>query len=234
LIDKGRLMPAENEDVVAANSQFVCADPRNGVALFEFVKPTRVGMVQATDERETLCSLSVAVNPKTEPLFERLCCKVRLDHDYVAHVQVCSKGRGAVAKTEIHRLDFGLALLPALPDRNGAANNGGPSAETAAPPGTARIHGGAGAVAFRPNVVPFGNSTVRLRHAVAGDVAKLFWPSMFNQDTPERTQRQHDEAMYYAPCSICRRNPYQIDVEGPGPKCTGKCQMHTTSDRRAS
>ena len=47
LIDKGLLMPVENDNVLAANSQFVCADPRNGVAVFELVKPTRVGLVQA-------------------------------------------------------------------------------------------------------------------------------------------------------------------------------------------
>ena len=57
------------------------------------------------------------MNPKTEPLFERLHCEVRLDHDYVAHVQIRSQGRGAVAEAEIYRLDFGLAMLPAPSNR---------------------------------------------------------------------------------------------------------------------
>ncbi len=235
LIEKGLLMPVENNSVLAANSQFVCADPRNGVAVFELTKPTRVGLVQATDERETLCSLPVAVNPKTEPLFERLHCEVRLDHDYIAHVQVRSQGRGAVAETEIHRLDFGLAMLPAPSDldADGAASKGASPTKATKPQGTARIHGRGGAVAFRPNIVPFDGRTADLRHAVAGDVAKLVWPSMFNPDAPERTQRQHHEAMYYAPCSVCRRNPYQIDVEGPGPKCTEKCWVRKTQRRLA-
>ena len=225
LIDKGLLMPVENDNVLAANSQFVCADPRNGVAVFELAKPTRVGLVQATDERETLCSLSVAVNPKSEPLFERLHCEVRLDHDYVAHVQIRSLGRGAVAEAEIHRLDFGLAMLPtpSESDAGGATDKAGSSAKAPKPQGTARIHGKAGTVAFRPNIVPFPGNTVNLRHAVAGDVARLFWPDMFNPDAPARTQRQHDEAMYYTPCAMCGRNLYQIEAEGAAEKCGPQC-----------
>jgi hypothetical protein len=235
LIEKGLRMPVENQSVSAANSQFVCADPRNGIAVFEFVKPSRVGLVQATDERETLCSLSVAVNPTTEPLFERLHCEVRLDHDYVAHVQIRSQGRGAVAEAEIHRLDFGLAMLPAPSesDSDGAAAVTGSSPRAAKSQGTARIHGKAGAVAFRPNIVPFDGKTADLRHAVAGDVARIFWPAMFNPDAPERTQRQHEEAMYYTPCSVCGRNAYQIEVEGAGPKCGPRCFQQNARQRLA-
>lgn len=226
LIEKGLLMPVENDNVLAANSQFVCADPRNGVAVFELAKPTRVGLVQATDERETLCSLPVAVNPKSEPLFERLHCEVRLDHDYVAHVQIRSQGRGAVAEAEIHRLDFGLAMLsaPMDSDPNGAATAAGLSFRRAKPNGNARIHGKPGAVAFRPNILPF-DGMANLRHAVAGDVARIFWSSMFNPDAPEATPYQRREALYYTPCAVCRRNLYQIEAEGRVEKCGSQCQL---------
>ena len=232
LIDKGLSMPVENQSVSAANSQFVCADPRNGVAVFEFVKPTRVGLVQADDERETLCSLSVEVNPRTEPLFERLHCEVRLDHDYVAHVQIRSQGRGAVAQAEIHKLDFGLAMLPAPSNSDpvGAVSTT-VSSRAATAHGTVRIRGKAGAVAFRPNIVSFDSKTADLRRAVAGDVARIFWPAMFNPDAPERTQRQYDEAMYYTPCTVCERNKYQIEIEGAGPKCGPWCFRQDTRRR---
>ena len=236
LIDKGLLMPVENDNVLAANSQFVCADPRNGIAVFELAKPTRVGLVQATDERETLCSLPVAVNPKSEPLFERLHCEVRLDHDYVAHVQIRSQGRGAIAEAEIHRLDFGLAMLSPLsdPDGDGATDEAGTSAKAARPQGAARIQGKAGAVAFRPNIVPLDSKAADLRHAVAGDVARIFWAGMFNPDAPEATLRQRREALYYTPCAVCRRNLYQIQVEGPVKQCGPRCYQADSQKRPAS
>lgn len=226
LIHRGLVMPVENQSVLAANYQFVCTDPRNGTAVFEFVKPKRVGLVQPGDDRETLCTVQVDVNPKTEPLFERLHCEVRLDHDYVAHVHVTSVGRGAVAEGEIHRLDFGLEILPtpAEGDADGRGTDaGGSSGEMTRLTGTAPIKGKIGAVAFRPNIASSGEHRGNLRHAVAGDVARKYWPAMFNPDHPEATRRQHDEAMYYIPCAMCGRNLYQIEAEGAAEKCSPQC-----------
>jgi hypothetical protein len=168
-------------------------------------------------------------------LFERLSCEIRLDHDYVAHVRIESKGRGAVSAAEIHDLDFGLALLPALV--SGSTDDIGTSTsaamKAAKPVGTAPIRDRVGAVAFRPNIVSADRDSINLRHTVAGDVARKFWPGMFSADAPDRTPRQHKEAMYYAPCAVCGRNAYQIEVEGAGPKCQSRCFQQAAPRRLA-
>lgn len=216
LVPKGLELPVENQVVGAANRQFVCADPRDGFAAFEFVKPKAVGLVGPDAERETLCVVNVAVNPRTPPLVERLRCEVTIDHDYVAHVHVASNGRGAEIRAEFHRLDFGLAIPPGT----GRAAEGkaldGASTPTAHA-GSARVAGLSRSVAMRPNVMLAGSSDGR--HAVAGDLAFKLWPGMFNPDRPEATPRQRDEHLYYTPCSLCGRSLFQIEDEGLLPMC---------------
>ena len=216
LVPKGLELPVENQVVAAANRQFVCADPRDGFAAFEFVKPKAVGLVGPDAERETLCVVNVPVNAKTYPLVERLHCKVSIDHDYVAHVHVASLGRGAEARTEFHRLDFGLAI----PAGTGQAANwmevDGASPNDV-PSGSAQIIGSRRSVAMRPNVLPTGTSDAR--QAVAGDLAFKLWPGMFNPDRQEATEQQRAEYLYYTPCSLCRRSLFRIQDEGLLPTC---------------
>ncbi len=94
------------------------------------------------------------------------------------------------------------------------------------------MHGYEGVKPTRMSVVQ-ARESADLRHAVAGDVAHIFWPAMFNPDAPERTRRQHEEAMYYTPCSVCGRNAYQIEVEGAGPKCGPRCFQQNARQRLA-
>jgi len=68
-VERGLQLPVENQIIRAANHQFVCADPRNGVAVFEFMKPKGVGLIPPSGEREVLCEVTVPVNPNTAPLF---------------------------------------------------------------------------------------------------------------------------------------------------------------------
>lgn len=227
LVPKGLELPVENQVIGAANRQFVCADPRDGFATFEFVKPKAVGLVGPDAERETLCVVNVAVNPRTNPLVERLHCEVSIDHDYVAHVHVSSLGRGAEAHTEFHSLDFGLAI----PAGAGRAADGRVRSDAAAatvPAGSARIVGPPRSVAMRPNVLPAGSSNAR--QAVAGDLAFKLWPGMFSPDHPEATPRQRDEHLYYTPCSLCGRSLFQIEEEGLLPTCRpGVCSPRPLS-----
>jgi molecular chaperone DnaK len=216
LVPKGLALPVENQVVAAANRQFVCADPRDGFAAFEFVKPMAVGLVSDDAERETLCIVNVEVNPNTSPLMERLHCEISIDHDYVAHVHVSSRGREAETRAEFHRLDFGLAIPP-----DGSANAKSPLMDDRLPsPGlarSARIVGLKGSVAMRPNIVP--EDSENARHSVAGDLAYRIWPGMFNPDRPEASARQREEHLYYTPCSKCGRKLFQIEQEGPLPIC---------------
>ena len=227
LVPKGLELPVENQVVAAANCQFVCADPRDGIAAFEFVKPMAVGLVGPDAERETLCVVNVPVNPKTTPLLERLQCEVTIDHDYVAHVHVASRGRGAEMRTEFHRLDFGLAIPAGMGQpADGKALDGADA--SFAPVGSARVVGPSGSVAMRPNVLMSGRSDER--HAVAGDLAFKLWPGMFNSSRPEATPRQRDEHLYYTPCSLCGRSLFQIEAEGLLPTCRpGICSPRRVS-----
>jgi molecular chaperone DnaK len=224
LVAAGVQMPVENENLPVAMDQFLCTDPRNGVAVFEVVKPKRVGLIQPTDPRETLCEVQVEVDPKSKPLLERLACEVSIDHDYVAHVTVRSLGRGSESTEEIHRLDFGLALPVGAtqePLKTGSNVQVTTGAGSRGQFGSAPISGVPGAVAFRPNVVftRAGANAAEFRSAVAGDLAQSVWPDMFNADRREATQYQSDEASYYWRCSVCGRTPYQIQSEPPTDLC---------------
>jgi hypothetical protein len=184
--------------------------------VFEFMKPKGVGLTAPSGEREILCEVSVPVNPKTAPLFERLGCEVRIDHDYIGHVRVESRGAGAVREAEFHNLDYGLAL-----PRQGNPENYEPEQPTTPTKrgrstlvGSARILGDAGSIALRPNSVISEDGRPCGREAVAGDLAYETWPEMFRSDRLEATPRQFDEHMYYVPCAICRRTLFQIEQEG--------------------
>jgi hypothetical protein len=116
-----------------------------------------------------------------------------------------------------------MNLGPANDDASGGTEPVASPRRMPTPIGTAQIRGSAGAVAFRPNIVPVEKGTALTRDAVAGDVANKFWPRMFNPDFPEATRRQRDEAMYYVPCAVCGRNLFQIETEGPVAGCGAKC-----------
>lgn len=110
LVDANLRLPVENESVAAGNRRFYCTDPRDGQAVFEFGKPIKAGINQPGDERKSMETLILPVDPTTRPLLERLQCDVQIDHDYIATVTAFSSGAEKTVSTEIHDLDFGLAL----------------------------------------------------------------------------------------------------------------------------
>ena len=110
LVPAGLELPIENKVIPAANSRLFCVDPREGLAVVELAKPMRTGAALPTDPRKTLCVLSVPVDPKAQPLMERLECQLQIDHDFVVTATLRSTGRGRETRGEFHDLDFGLAL----------------------------------------------------------------------------------------------------------------------------
>jgi molecular chaperone DnaK len=106
----GIKMPVENDSITVANRRFFCVDPRDGAAVFEFAKPRNIGLVQSSDDRETICVGSLAIDPEARPLLERLECELQIDHDYIAHATLRSLGRQEATQIEFHQLEFGLAL----------------------------------------------------------------------------------------------------------------------------
>jgi molecular chaperone DnaK len=110
VVSNGLTLPIENQTIPVPNRRFFCTDPRDGMAVFEFLKPRKVGNVQPSDQRETICVMNLPVDPHARPLLERIECTLQIDHDYVAHATLRSNGRGAEVSAEFHQLDFALAL----------------------------------------------------------------------------------------------------------------------------
>jgi molecular chaperone DnaK len=214
----GLKMPVENESISVDNRRFFCIDPRDGAAVFEFSKPRKAGLVQAADERETVCIGTLPVDAEARPFLERLECQLQIDHDYVAHATLKSLGRGEIARVEFHQLDFGLALptqaqssessqltIDENGEQAGASNTSHPDAVAPRVPN----------VALRSNISTKGDEW----RAVPRDLIRNWQPFFFDVRSEEISQLQLDERNYYLPCSRCGRTNYLIRTEGPNEIC---------------
>jgi molecular chaperone DnaK len=222
LVPASMRLPMENETVSVANEQFVCTDPRNGVAVFEFAKPSGDHLPVADKERETLGEIILPVDPEARPLLERLSCHLSIDSDYIAHVELKSVLRGATVSSEFHRLDFGLSL----PYRMTEPPHSDPDGKAPRKPesiGSATIRRGAVGVAFRVNVAPAAQSDNR--RVVAGDLAYTLWPGMFDARVQDASDGQRLEQMYYRSCSLCGRSSYNINANGRIDACPEACRL---------
>ncbi len=220
LVPASFTLPVENQTKPVTNEQFVCADPRNGVAVFEFAKPRGAFQVDAGAERETLGEVVLPVDPEAKPLLERLSCTLSIDSDYIAHVEVHSRGRDAKMAAEFHRLDFGLALPYRSDKPEDDPGEGNPALKPEGSSDGGR-RGGPG-VAFRVNVVRAEDADNR--RVVSGDLAYDLWPGMFDV-RGEASSRQREEQMYYRSCSYCGRSAYDIGRNGRAKACTASCRL---------
>jgi len=231
VVDAGLVLPVENQVIAADNRRFFCVDPRDGRAVFKLTKPRKVGLLHPADERSTLCSLNLPIDPGARAFLERLECQVQIDHDYIAHLALKSTLRGETVEAEVHDLDFGLALPRATPGRQApyddeAAHDDDEQnqrSERAAPP--VATSGGAN-VTLRSNV-----SHVEKWTLVPGDIVELWKPSFLRADFNDATEFQRDERMYYVPCAFCHRTIYEIRQRG----ATDVCARHACGEwqRRA-
>ena len=217
IVDEGAALPVENEVKSTDSRRFFCVDPRDGMAVFEFAKPRKVGLLQPTDERTTMCALNLPIDPDARPFLERLECQVLLDHDYVAQVSVVSKLRGDRVEAELHDLDFGLALPEADLNRKSPGENddreihGHKRANLAL-----NDSGGPGAVALRSNITNATNWRL-----VPGDIIERWQPNIWSEYySKEASQLQREEKMYYERCSHCQRTLYEIRRHGPVQACS--------------
>ncbi|NAZ38360.1 Hsp70 family protein [Rubellimicrobium sp. CFH 75288] len=220
LVDAGWTLPIENETQNVANTRLFCVDPREGVAVVEVAKPVKLGKSSPDDPRRSLCVVRVEVDPKAQPLLERIECSLQIDHDYVARVNLRSTGRGAQSSEEFHDLEFGLSLaeIPS-PDREGdnilSRNSSGPVGQ-AKPLAHSNLY-------QRTNVARLVESNQahgELWKCVPGDLIEQWQPSYFDTRSNAATQRQLDERNFYVPCARCRRRISQIKAEGPVNACS--------------
>jgi molecular chaperone DnaK len=201
LISEGTELPIENENYGFPFKAY-CVDPRDGYGKFQFARPVWPDRNLPGDPRRTYATLLVAVDEEARPLTERLHIDVNIDHDLVATVTASSSMVGHRSEREIHNLELGLSMGQGVKEQTYHTDNKGQRNNEV------NLRREVGAIKFRSNIVR-GNQTWDL---VPGDLIKKYK----NKLPPlwEPTRRQHDEEMYYVPCSLCQRTWHQIRLEG--------------------
>lgn len=194
VLRSGTPLPLEGEQISEPMSLY-CVDPRDQKAKLTIARNRWPGRESPADPRLPYGCLTVSVDPTADPLMERLELAVVIDHNCVARVSVRSQLMGDQSQLEINNLEFGLKLT----------NGGSPSDED---------HGAKGkADPWKRNLPAIGS--VRARSNVANSAhAYHLIPGEIASDAQRMTRRQHDEMMYYKPCSICERTAYHIERFG--------------------
>lgn len=205
IVGDDQSLPVENQQIPIYATQFYCCDPRDQVANFHFVRPSKVGYGSRTSPRQTYTTLALKVDPNAQPFTERLNLELSIDHDYIVHVLGHSSGRQDKARKEIHNLEFALTLPRAS---NLQAMDSGPD-ETGFETGIQKTTL-QGAVRLRSNVVSQENSW----RDVPGDLVESWRENWFDTRAGNASARQQAERDYYRLCSMCRRSLCQINLEG--------------------
>ena len=233
LVDAGWQLPLENETQNVTNTRLFCTDPREGVAVLEIAKPVKLGRVSPSDSRRALCVAKVPVDPKAEPLLERIECHLQIDHDYIATVTLRSTGRGAETTQEFHDLEFSLSLVQrreeAEPDES-VNKNKSPSRVR-----SVRALANSNLLQQTNIVLDYseqGNYDDMWR-LVPGDLVDTWRKEYFDVRYSTATARQLHERNFYVPCARCKRRISRIKAEGPVDGCRGSCGFRPRSGHSA-
>jgi molecular chaperone DnaK (HSP70) len=192
-------LPQEGQHL-PANMGLYCVDPRDGFAKFQFARPSEPDRSLPGDRREIYDVLTVNVDQKADPFFERLEVKVDIDHDLIATVTAKSTLVGEEKKVEIHDLEFGLGLAT-------------PQSESKATPRPSS----------RPDTKADAEGIVQMRSNVSkekdwglipGELMSKYAFRPIDGTSWQAKERQKLEQRYYALCSYCKRNGYQIEKAG--------------------
>lgn len=216
ILEAGAAMPFEGKSILIENSQFYCADPRDGIAVFRFVRPRRYGRHARSESRIAYASAIVQVDPWQQPLVERIILSGEIDDDYVLSLAIESTGRKHVQKLEIAELEFALQI--------GGERSVDAAEEEKQGLDVGSIDGAWQRTARRGRR-PFLRSNVTddqsAKHMVAGDIVRDYWPSALDKRNSSRQRRrQNAEAIYYQVCATCGRTAYVLTAEGCH-KCGG-------------
>ncbi len=192
VLRSGTPLPQEGQQISEPMSLY-CVDPRDQKAKLTIARNRWPGRESPADPRLPYGCLTVSVDPMADPLMERLELSVVIDHNCVAQVSVRSLLIGDENRLEINNLEFGLKLPngdtpPGQNEKDKEKSD--PWRQSSPLPGSVRV---------RSNVTNFAHAD----HLIPGEIAPV-----------RKTQRQHDEMMYYKPCSICHRSAYHIERFG--------------------
>jgi len=204
-------LPRENGRVHVPFSMY-CVDPRDGFAKFQFARPRLPGRAAPSDPRSSYATLTLRVDHKAKPMFERLEVEVEIDHDLVARVGVRSSLVDDKQTVEIHDLEFGLGLDEVTP-ASASGPTGGGRANEAGDKGVRRHSSfgvtAPGAVRLRSNITDSSNAW----HLVPGEIVDRYRAGyMDRRNRPP--EFQVEEKLYYTPCALCGRKHHLIHQEG--------------------
>jgi len=197
LIPEGTELPMENQNHVFPPFNTYCVDPRDGYAIFEFARPIWVERNLVGDPRRPYATLLVAVDCEATPLTEKLNVSITIDHDLVVIVIAKSTMVGDHSKQEIHNLEFGLSIGMESTKQQKTKKRTNVSYKKTE-----------GSIKLRSNVVR-GDQSWDLVPGNLVEKYRIHLPPQWKS-----TDRQHDEKMYYIPCSLCNRTWHQIQLEG--------------------
>jgi hypothetical protein len=196
-------MPREG-DVQTCQLSLYCTDPRDGLAKIQISSPLKPGRnVQKTELRDTLGSISVAID-KTLPLFrERIELNVGIDENLILTASAKSLIKNDTDSVEIHNLEFGLDLKNNINNSNQyddfAINQ---TDQNNTENGISLL---SNIVAHNESEgVPLEQIKPYFEKLVPGEFMKEYNPHYFSNEhgVPDI---QKLEAIYYQPCSICKR-----------------------------
>ncbi|OQW91638.1 MAG: hypothetical protein BWK79_16415, partial [Beggiatoa sp. IS2] len=202
LIQEGMELPLENDNLVFPSFNAYCVDPRDSYAIFEFARPVWPGRNLAGDPRKPYATLFVAVDPEARPLTEKLNVEIKIDDNLVVTVVAKSTMVGDRSEREIHNLEFGLSVG----NKPTKLSPGGKEGKKQPKISYKKIEG---SIKLRSNVVKSNQDSAW--DLVPGDLVEKYRIHLPPQWTA--TKRQHDEKMYYIPCSLCNRTWHQIQLE---------------------
>lgn len=189
---EGTLLPREG-DVIRESISMYCADPRDGKAKFQIVRPRQLGRRAAVDSRETYTNLTVKVDSASKPLLERLDLNCSIDDNFILNIDATSSLLGDKDHQEVYDLEFALALPESGVDNVG---NDSPSKMEIGNKG----HKRPGGIVARSNV-----TTSAADSAVPGELLREYKPRAFDPEFGNATKLQNEEKLFYQPCSICGR-----------------------------
>lgn len=193
LIKAGTELPTEGLECKEDFSLY-CADPRDGLAKFQFVMPVSASeKVFQHDPRRQLETLTVKVDPQARPLSERLALQVRVDHNLILRADALSMNKRDCDSAEIHDLEFSLGL-PHAPMKSDSVSH-----DLNEQPSTTEAAFERGALVVRSNVA-MNQQEIN----VPGELMYEVSPHYFDRRR-EPPEIQDEERLYYTPCSICQR-----------------------------
>lgn len=109
IVPAGTALPHDTKPFQTKISMY-CVDPTDGFAKFLFARPSWPGRKSHSYNRVPYTHLTVPVDPRSRPLFERLQVEVTIDHDLIAHICAQSVMLKQSREEWIHDLEFGLSV----------------------------------------------------------------------------------------------------------------------------